>query len=112
MSLLPWLSGNDELAKTLREVHQQAHLRAEVVAYWISKQVSARQTFDDASNKGVINQKSTVARGAHPLSIVGLAITLAALVIAIATFVAVNPMLRLLWAAKAAILFRGRLQCS
>ena len=70
--------------------------------------MSARQTLDDASSKRVINQISTVARGAHPLSVVALA----ALVIAITTFVAVNPMLRLLWAAIAAILFRGPLRCS
>ena len=60
----------------------------------------------------MINQISTVARGAHPLSVVALAIALAALVIAIATFVTVNPILRLLLAAIAAILFRGPLRCS
>ena len=31
-SLPPWASGNDELAKTLREVQQRAHTRAEAVA--------------------------------------------------------------------------------
>ena len=41
-----------------------------------------------------------------------LAIALAALVIAIATFVTVNPMLRLFWAEIAAILFRGPLRCA
>ena len=66
-SLPPWTSGNDELAETLREVQQRTHSRAEVVADWISEQVSARQTIDDASGKEVINQISTVARGANPL---------------------------------------------
>ena len=111
-SLPPWASGNDELAKTLREVKQRAHSRAEAVADWISEQVSTRQTLEDASSKEVINQISTVARGAHPLSVVALVIALAALVIAIATFVTLNPMLRLLWAAIAAILSRGPLRCS
>ena len=41
-----------------------------------------------------------------------LAIALAALVIAMATFLTVNPMLRLFWAAIAAILFRGPLRCA
>ena len=31
-SLPPWASGNDELAKTLREVEQRAHSKAEAVA--------------------------------------------------------------------------------
>ena len=31
-SLPPWASSNDELAKTIREVHQLAHSRAEAVA--------------------------------------------------------------------------------
>ena len=74
--------------------------------------MSARQTIDDASGKGVINQISTVARGAHFLLVVALAIALVALVLAIATFVTVNPMLRFFWAAIAAILFRGPLRCS
>ena len=95
-SLPTWASGNDELAKTLREVQQRGQSRVETVADWISDQVSACQTLDDASSKKVINQISTVARGAHPLSVVELAIALAALVIAIVTFVAVNLMLRLL----------------
>ena len=60
----------------------------------------------------MINQISTVARGAHPLLLVPLAIALAAFVIAIATFLTVNPMLRLFWAAIAAILFRGPLRCT
>ena len=34
----------------------------------MSEQVSASQTLDDASSKEVINQISTVAQGAHPLS--------------------------------------------
>ena len=110
-SLPPWASGNDELAKTLREVQQLAHLKAEAVADWISKQVSARQTLDDASSKGVIDQISTVSRGAHPLSVVALAIALVALVVAIATFVTVNPMLRLMWTVIAAILCSGPLCC-
>ena len=104
-------NGNDELAKTLREVQQRAHSRAEAVDDWIREQVSARQTIDDTSGKGVINQINTVARGAHPLSVVALAIALVALVVAIATFVTVNPMLRFLWAAIATILFRGPLRC-
>ena len=74
--------------------------------------MSARQTIDDASGKGIISQIITVARGAHPLSVVALAIALVALVVAIATFVTVNPMLRFLWAAIAAILFRGPLRSS
>ena len=76
-SLPPWASGNDELAKTLREVQQRAHSRAEVVADWISEQESARQTIDDASGTGMIDQISSVARGSHPLSVVALAIALA-----------------------------------
>ena len=108
MSLPPWASGNDELAKILPEVSQRAHSRAEAGADWISEQVTARQTIDDASSKGLLNQICTVARGAHPLSVVALAIALAALIIAIATFIIVNPMLRLLWAAIAAISFRGQ----
>ena len=78
---------------------------------WISEQVSARQSLEVESNKGVINQISTVSRGAHPLSVVALAIALAALVIAIATFVTVNPMLRLVWAAISAVIFRNPLRC-
>ena len=73
--------------------------------------MSAHQTIDDSSGKGVINKISTVARSAHPVSVVALAIALAALVLAIATFVTVNPMLRLMWAAIAAILLRGPLRC-
>ena len=95
----------------LREVQQRAHSRAEAVADWIREQVSARQTLDDASSKGVINQISTVTRGAHPLAVVALAIALVALVVSIATFLTVNPMLRLMWATIAAILFRGPLRC-
>ena len=110
-SLPPWASGNDELAKTLREVKPHAHSRAEAVADWISEQVSARQTLDDASSKGVINQISTVSRGAHPLAVVALAIALVALVVSIATFVTVNSMLRLMWATIAAIIFHGPLRC-
>ena len=53
-----------------------------------------------------------MARGSHPLSVVALAIALVALVVAIATFVTVNSMLRFFWAAIAAILFRGPLRCS
>ena len=74
--------------------------------------MSARLTIDGASGKGVINQISTVARGAHPLSVVALAIALVALVVAIATFLTVNPMLRFFWATIAAILFRGPQRCS
>ena len=88
------------------------HSRAEAVADWISEQVPARQTIDDAFGKGIINQISTVARGGHPLSVVALAIALVALVVAIATFVTVNPMLRFLWVAIAAIIFRGPICCS
>ena len=73
--------------------------------------MSARQTLDYASSKGVINQIITVARGDNPLSVVALAIALAALVFAIATFVNVNPMLRLLLATIAAILSCGPLRC-
>ena len=112
LSLPPWASRNDKLAKKLREVQEQAHLRAEAVSNWISEQVPARQTLDDASSKRIINQISTVARGAHSRLVVALAIALATLVIAIATFVAVNSMLRLLSAAIAAILFCGPLRFS
>ena len=93
-------------------MQQRVHSRAKAVADWISEQVSARQTINDASGKKVINQISTVARGAHPLLVVALAIALVALVVAIATFVTVNPMLRFFWAALAAILFCGPLRCS
>ena len=95
-SLPTWASGIDELAKTLREIQQRAHSRAEAVADWTSKQVSARQTLDDASSKGVFNQISTVARGAYPLSVLALAIALAAYFIAIAPLITVNPKLRLM----------------
>ena len=89
-------SGN-ELAKTLREVQQRAHSRAKALADWISKQVSAHQSsIGDVSGKNAINQMSTVARGSHPLSVVALAIAFVALVVAIASFVTVNPMLRFL----------------
>ena len=79
---------------------------------WISKQVSARYTLDDASSKRVINQQSTVARSSHFRSVVALAIVLAALVIAITTFISVIPMLRLLWAAIVAIVHLEPLRCS
>ena len=59
----------------------------------------------------MINQISTVARGSHPLSVEALAIALVALVVAIATFLTVNSMLRFLWEAIAAILLRGPLRC-
>ena len=111
-SLPPWTSGNDELARTLSEVQQRAHSRTEAVADWISEQVSARQTIDDTSGKGVINQISTVARGSHPISVVALGLALVALVVGLATFVTVNPMLRLFCAAIPAILFNGPLRCS
>ena len=111
-SLPPWASGNDELANTLREVQQRANARAEAVTDWISEQVSARQTLDYESNKGVINQISTVSQGAHPLSVVALAIALVAVIIAIATFVSVHPMLRLVWEATMAVLKRSPLLCA
>ena len=60
---------------------------------------------------GVINQISIVARGAHSLSVMALAIALVALVVAIATFVTVIPILRLLWAAIADILSSWPLRC-
>ena len=82
------------------------------VVDWISEQVSARQTFDETSSKRVINQISTVARGAHPLLVVALAMALAALVIAIETFVTVITMLLLCWAAIVVILARRSLRCS
>ena len=111
-SLPAWASGNDELANTLREVQQRANARAEAVTDWISEQVSARQTLDYESNKGVINQISTVSQGAHPLSVVALAIALVAVIIAIATFVSVHPMLRLMWEATMAVLKRSPLLCA
>ena len=85
--------GNDKLAKTLREVQQRAYLRAEAVANLIIKQVSVRQSLKDKFNNGVINQIRSVSRGAHYLSVVTLAIALVALIVKIATFVSVNPML-------------------
>ena len=60
----------------------------------------------------MINQISTFARGAHYLSVAALAIALIALVVAIATFVTVNPTLKFQWAAIAAILIRVPLRCS
>ena len=59
-----------------------------------------------------MNQISTVTRGAHPFSVVALAIASAALIIAIATFVTVNTILRLFWAAIAAIPFSRPLRFS
>ena len=50
-----WDSETNEHAKTLLKVQQQAHLRADIVANWISEHVSARQPLDDASSKGVSN---------------------------------------------------------
>ena len=49
--------------------------------------------------------------GAHSLSVVALTITQVAIVVAISTIVSVNPILRLFWAAMAAVLFRGPLLC-
>ena len=95
-SLPQWANRNDELVNTLREVQQRAHSRAEAVADWISEKMYTRQTLDDASCKKVINQIITMARAAHRFSVVALAIALAEHVIAIANFVTVNPMLRLL----------------
>ena len=111
-SFPPLASGNDELARTQREVQQRAHSRAEAVADCISEQVSARQTIDDASGKEVINQISTVAQGAHYILVVALTLALVALVVAKETFVTVNPMLKLFSAAIAAILFNRPLHCS
>ena len=73
--------------------------------------MSARQTIDDASGKEVIYQISTLAQGAHYILVVALALALA-LVVAKATFVTVNPMLKLFCAAIAAILFNRPLRCS
>ena len=110
---LPLLaSGSDQLAETLREVQQLAHLRAVAVANWTSVQVSARQSLSDKSNKGVINQISTMSQNAHPRTVVALAIALVALAVAIVSFVLVNPMLRLFWAAMTDVLFCGPLRCT
>ena len=95
-----------------REIKQRADSRANAVADWISEQVLASQYLDDATGKEVINQISTVSRGAHLLSVVTLAIALFALVGAIATFITVILMLRLLWSVVAAIIFRGPLRCT
>ena len=105
-----WASGNDELARTLREVKQLAHSRAVAVANLTSERVSARQSLSDNFNKGVINKIITVSRGAYVLKIVALAIALVALVVAIATFVSVNPILRLFREAMAANLFNKLLR--
>ena len=86
----PLASGKDELAITLLKVQQLDHSRTVAVADWTNKQVLARQSQSDESNKEVINQISTVSRGAYPLSIVALAIALVALAIAIATFVTLS----------------------
>ena len=53
-----------------------------------------------------------MARNAHPLLVVALAIALVALVVYIATIVTFNPMLRLSWAAMADILFCRPLRCA
>ena len=97
-----WASYKNKLAKTLREVQQLAHLRAEAVADWISEQVSPSKSLSDKFNNEVINQISTESRGFHRLSVVKLARALVVLVVAISTFVSVNPILRLFRAATAA----------
>ena len=75
--------------------------------------MSARQSLSDISNKGVINQISTVSRNVHLLIVVALAIALVALAVAaIVSFVSVNPMLQLFLAAMAAVLFCGPLSCT
>ena len=88
--MLPWTSGNDQLAKTRREVQQLAQSQTLAVANWTSEQVSARQSLSDISNKGVINQISTVSRNAHLFIVVALTIALVALAIAIVSFVSVT----------------------
>ena len=60
----------------------------------------------------MINQISTESRGAYPLLVVEHEIALVALVVAIATFVSVHPILRLFWAAIAAVLFCRQLRCA
>ena len=92
-----WASGNNKLTKTLCGVKQLAHLGAEAVSDWISEQVSASQSLSDKSNKEVITQINTKSRGFYLLSVVELAIALVALVVAIATYVSVNLILRLFW---------------
>ena len=91
-------------------MQQRVNSRAEAVADLISEQVSARQSLDVESNRRVVNQISTVSQSAHPLSVVALAIALVVLVIAIGTFVPMNPVLKLFWAALSAVLCRGPLR--
>ena len=111
-SLPPWESGNDELVRTLPEVQRLACSQAEAVANVTSEQVSARQLLNDKSNKTIINQISMVSQCAHPLTVVALAIVLVALFVTIASFVSVNPMLKLFWVTITAVLFLGSLRCN
>ena len=72
----------------------------------------ARYSLSDEFNKEVIYLISTVSGSLFPFLFVALAIALVAHVMAIATFVAFNPMLILFWAAKTAVLFCGLLRCA
>jgi hypothetical protein len=110
-SLPSWANGTDDLSKTLREVQQRAHARAEAVADWISEQVSARQTLDYETQNGVIHSLNSVAKGAHPLSVVALACSIVALLIATFALLALTPIFRLIWTTAIAVLKHTPLYC-
>ena len=111
-SLPSWANGTDELSKTLREVQLRAKARADEVSDWISEQVSARQTLEHESQKGVLQRLNTVSKGAHPLSVVALSCALVALLIATFALLAMTPALRLIWSAILAIVRRHPLYCT
>ena len=74
--------------------------------------MSARQTLEHESQKGVLQRLNTVSKGAHPLSVVALSCALVALLIATFALLAVTPALRLIWSAILAIVRRHPLYCT
>ena len=111
-SLPSWANGTDEVSRTLREVQQRAQSRAEAVSDWINEQVSARQTLDYESQKGILHSMNTVSQGAHPLSVVALGCALFALLLATLALLTVTPVLRLLWVAILALVKHTPLYCA
>ena len=100
-----WASNKNKHFTTLLEVQQLAHLQAKAVAEWINEQILASQSLSDEINNEVINLIPTKSESFYLFSVVEQAIALVALVVAIATFVSVNPILRLFWSATAAKIF-------
>lgn len=65
--------------------------------------MSELQSLSDESNKKVIDRIRTVSRGVHLLSVVAQVIVIVALVVAMITFALVSSLLRLGFAAMAAV---------